>query len=625
MNNTKLEFMANNMSVEELVKMLEQASDAYYNSGEIILSDDEYDFLVDVLKIRSINNDFFKVVGAIDPKEKVKLPYNMGSLDKLKTDFSIKNWKKQYNGFVAVMEKLDGVSLQIVYIDGNVNVFTRGNGEYGRNISHILKYVDIPKIKENLAIRAEILIPKSLYTSFYKETNSSSSFNLRNCVSGLINRVKSDTPELKYAHVVAYEIINSEQNIVSQLSTLQQLGFKTPKVTVLSSEFDCGVLSELLLDWKSASLYDIDGLVISTLDKYIRNQSGNPEYSFAFKQTNDDNIAIVSVEEVEWNISRHGIMKPVLIVEPVKLAGVMVSRVTAHNASIIFNNRIGVGTKVKITRSGDVIPYLLEVIEPSIKPSMPSSKWKWNDSMIDIIYHGDDTRDHDISIIEYFFDTIGVERIKKGIITKLYDNGFDTIKKIMYISEYDLLQIDGIKSTLAKKITNNIYKAVENLTLDMLMNASGIFGIGLGQKRCFQIINEYPNFMNYTSIEKLKQDIIMLPGFSDIMAQIVVDGYLKFKSFYEDLGIKVKSKSIVIRDNPLVSNKIFIFTGFRNEEWERLIVENGGKIGNTVTKNTHMVIVKDIATSSSKIGKAKELNVKICYKQQFEEIIERLK
>lgn len=618
-----LEQWAKQVDLSELEDLLYKASDSYYNSGTSIISDSEYDELFDVLKERNNTSDLINQVGAIDPKGKVKLPYYMGSLTKIKTEKEILSWKKNYKNDIIITEKLDGVSLQIIYENETVNIFTRGDGVYGRNISHIIKHINLPKLNINLALRAEIIIPKDQFESLYVQSNYSDSFNLRNYVSGLINRIKDEPTELKNSHVVAYEIIDSNENLENQLKTLQQLGFKIPQYKILNNNFIIDELSEILNDWKIISKYDIDGIVITNNTPYIRNIDKNPEYSFAFKQLNNDNIAIVKVIDVEWNISRHGILKPVLIVEPTKLSGVMVNRVTAHNGNVIYSQNIGVGSKVKITRSGDVIPYLLEVVECSEQPSMPNESWKWNDTKIDIIYTGNDKRNLEITRLEYFFSTIGVEKMKVGIISKIYDAGFNTIKKIIFISIDELIQIDGIQNALANTIRENIDKAIQNLTLDVLMNASGIFDIGIGKKRCEQIIRNYPNFLEYDSANKLEQDLLKLNGFSDIIVANIISNYEDFKSFYSMLGVSVKS--VENEKSSILNNMCIVFSGFRNKTFEDIIISNGGIVGSSVSKNTYMLVVDDVNKKSSKLEKARQLNVKICDKSDFIKFLTELK
>ena len=545
----------------------------------------------------------------------------MGSLDKIKNEKELSIWKDKFTAnSVVVSEKLDGVSLEVVYENGNISLYTRGDGTYGRNISHILKYIEIPKPVANIAIRAEIIIPKSEFIPFYKESNNPESFNLRNCVSGLINRTKTAVPELKDAHVVAYEIIDSSSTMEEQLNNLQVMGFKVPKYVVLDQhEFTYKNLAELLAEWKEKSDYNIDGVVVTANSVYVRNIDGNPDYAFAFKQLDDNNVSDATVTEIEWNISRHGVIKPVMVIEPVKLAGVVIRRITAHNAQVIYRNNIGKGAIIKITRSGDVIPYLLDVVKPATVPDMPTCSWEWNETGVDIVYTGNRNREQDISKIEYFFSTIGVEGLGLAIVTKLYDYKFDTVKKIIDITVDDLLGIEGFQKRSATRLIDNINAALQNVTLDMLMNASGVFGIGLGAKRCAQIFSSIPNVLEYSSMKELQHEINKIPGFSTIVSSIFIEGLPKFIEFYKELAIPVKTKVLDNVDNLKFSGKTVVFSGVRDKELERYIVDNGGNIGSSISKNTSILVVKDSAAGSSKVNKARELNVLIKSIHEFKE------
>ena len=142
----------------------------------------------------------------------------------------------------------------------------------------------------------------------------------------------------------------------------------------------------MLKERKAESEYECDGIIIAYNTPNERVPIGNPDYAFAFKNVAELETAIVTVKQVEWNVSKDGYLKPILILEPIKLSGVMIKRVTAFNAKYIVENKIGPNTQIKLVRSGDVIPHILEIIKSSKEPQMPTDiEYEWNDSNVDII------------------------------------------------------------------------------------------------------------------------------------------------------------------------------------------------------------------------------------------------
>ncbi len=217
--------------------------------------------------------------------------------------------------------------------------------------------------------------------------------NPRNFVAGRIGGKKL-REGIKDIDFVAYEIINKNPKYKTeipsyQLTKLESLGFKIPKYEILNN-IDFDLLREKLLEFKQQSEYEIDGLIVQPDNGYFRNISGNPQYAFAFKLNLDENIKETEVIEVDWNVSKHGVIKPRLKVKEVNLFGTKVNFVTAHNAKYISDNNIGPGTLIKITKSGETIPYIVEVVKSSSEPQMPEIDYKWNETGVDIIVEGDD-------------------------------------------------------------------------------------------------------------------------------------------------------------------------------------------------------------------------------------------
>ena len=167
-------YKSNKLNKKELEDLLICLTDIYHNSTnqDDILPDEYFDELVDIYESKF---GPWKYTGAKvqNKKEAVKLDYWLGSMDKIKgsapkeAEQFLKNWKKNYNGNYVIQDKLDGVSGLLIYNKGKTSLFTRGNGEEGVDISNLLKYIKIPKITENIAVRGELILNEDIFSKKY--------------------------------------------------------------------------------------------------------------------------------------------------------------------------------------------------------------------------------------------------------------------------------------------------------------------------------------------------------------------------------------------------------------------------------------------------------------------------
>ena len=146
---------------EILIKVLILCSDKYYNTNESLITDEEYDRVYEKLQEIDPNNPYLEQVGADVEGEKVELPYWIGSMNKKKTKEEVNKWIPKYPGEVVISDKLDGKSFILDIKDGNPKLYSRGNGNMGKDISYLLKYIKIPKLEGNYILRGEILISKT--------------------------------------------------------------------------------------------------------------------------------------------------------------------------------------------------------------------------------------------------------------------------------------------------------------------------------------------------------------------------------------------------------------------------------------------------------------------------------
>lgn len=612
---------------KEIIDLLKNADEAFFNTGNTILTDDIYDIIKDYVREKYPKDPYLKRVGA-DEAHKVKLPFYMGSQNKIRDDETeIQRFQEKYKGPYVISDKLDGISCLVMYTQNGVKIYTRGNGTEGQDISHIIQYVQgIPNevATSGLAIRGELIISRKNWEKL-KEYGA----NARNVVAGAINSKIINKTIMSQIEFVAYSLLQPKMELAAGLALVKSNNFKIVRHVVVNS-LNLDLLSKYLVEWRKSAEFEIDGIVVSDNGIYNITKGKNPDYSFAFKSIHTHEQVEVIVTGIEWNVSKDRYIKPIVKFNEIELDGVKIKQATGFNAAYIEKNKLGPGSRIIIIRSGGVIPHIHSVLTQSAngKPGMPENmNYKWNDTHIDIILEDTKNRDHDIQEIIYFMKALDIENMGPGNITKIYDAGFDTIKKIINISVKDLLKIEGFKEKSANKIFDSVQK-IRSVECIRLMDASNTIGRGFGYKKIKLIADTYPFILkqddkNRKQTVALKiEDLVKIQGVSDITARAFLDNIKNFHEFYDDLGIKCGVQPTVdvnvpkahSNSNPksnMIVNKSFVFTGFRNKDLEKYIETQGGSVKTSVSKNTDYLLVADINDQSAKVLKARELGIKI--------------
>lgn len=606
-------------NVKKIVTFLNKANEAYRNTSKPIVSDEIYDAIEDHLRELDPENPFFSKVGAVPLLNKVKLPYWMGSLDKIKDDpKAIEKWKTTYSNDVLISDKLDGNSALIDYKNGSYNLYSRGNGKIGQNISHLIPFLKFPVIRENVAIRGEIIISKRNWEFIHQSHPEFS--NARNLVAGILHSKSPDPNIAKYIDFVAYELIHSSRELIpsDSMKYIRDLGFKVVYNTILN-EKDLTVqnLSDILIHRRSASDYEIDGIVVFHNKIHTLASGKNPKYAFAFKSLLTQTEAEVTVKNVQWNVSKDGYYKPIVLFDTVSLGGVNIQKATGFNAAFIEKNKIGPGTKIIIIRSGDVIPHILRVISGT-QAEFPSGNWEWNDSHIDIRIKKEEKMDaqQKLKILEHFAKTLEIKFVAKGVLSKLIEAGFDDIPKLFKLTVDDLLKLEGFKKTSAEKIIKSIQDTYNSATCVQMMTASNIFGHGFGIRKLNSIIDKIPNILN-RKVPSL-EEVTAIDGIGEISAKAFLEGLPKFFDFMESIPMECKSEKSSSSSDQIFKDEKVIFTGFRNKDWEAVIEKHGGTIVTSISKNTTLLVASDPNEKSAKLEKARSLGIKVISKVDFE-------
>lgn len=601
--------------IEELVEKIVKYNEAY-RTGDALVSDTIYDSLVDRLRDLDPNNEVFSKIGyeIKDLERKSKLPIAMASMNKEKSIQDIHNWFRLKNipqQLMTLTPKLDGLSLCNKV--GTNHSWTRGDGEYGQKSDEhfgLIGNQSLNLLKADYSY-GEVIMPKSVFLDKYVEEFA----NPRNLVSGLLNKKEASEPLMDCVFIrygATHHNFKTKSDLLNHLNDNHLV--KIPFKTVDSSELTEDLLINLFKEWSVD--FEIDGIIIEidSIDEQNRlgreTSTNNPVWARAFKHSSFEQCEEAEILNISWNISKQGLLKPVAHITPIKLDGVTVSNVTLNNAKFVKEMGIGIGSIVKVKRSGMVIPLIVDVITTKdfIIPEIPCH---WNQSGVELVtdYETDEQK---IKKIISFFDILEADNFSEGIIRQLWDNGYQDLKTLLHLNKSDLESLDGFGTRKAEIVYNSIQKSVTNVQLSKVQHASGLFQ-GLGSKKLALL----EHFDTKPSLD----DVMNIEGFAEISAQSYINGYDDFKTFLNDLPITVeKKKEIELLSNDL-DNKQFVFTGVRSKEMEEVITSRGGKIGSSVSKNTTHLIMKSIGSGSSKEKKAIELGIEIMTLSQLEEFL----
>lgn len=612
------------MNEKELSDTIRKANQLYYCDNNPIFTDNEYDILREYILNKYPDNEAakegHKKCNVAIEKNRVKLPYEMWSMDKIKPDTKeLNRWINKYKGPYILSCKLDGVSGLYSTENNEIKLYTRGDGIYGQDISHLIPYLKLPSEKD-ITIRGEFIIKKEVFESKYKNKSA----NSRNLVAGIINQKTISEEKYKDIDFVAYEIINPQMKPSEQMMYLKKLNIDSVKFDMVK-EINNELLSEKLLKWRDDYEYNIDGIIVINDEIYPR-PNGNPDYAFAFKMIISDQVAEAKVLDVIWTPSKDGYLKPRVQIEPVTLGGVKIEYATGFNAKFIIDNKIGLGALIQIVRSGDVIPHILATIQPAENPILPDVEYEWNPTKVDFILK---EKDQDITvrekIITAFFKKIDVEGLGPGNIKRIINAGFDTIPKILAMDIDAFLTVEGFKKTMATKVYDNIQKQVAKSSLPEIMTASNIFERGFATQRFKVILMAYPKILSSKESNQEKvAKLVNIEGIAKKTAENFVKNIAKFINFMEEANLMNKindyEKEISSenkKDKHILFSKKIVFTGFRDKNTIELITKLGGEINNHVSKNTFVVIVKNKEDESDKIEQAKKLNIPIMTLDEF--------
>jgi len=615
MEKVKMFFDMNNE--ENLVEQLKYYDALYYADGDSPVGDIEYDELKEHAKRLFPDNPYFKEVGAPIIGDKVKLPFVLGSLNKVKID-SIQDWlDKQPGNRFLITEKLDGVSFMVTYENGKVAfAATRGDSRTGRDITDKAK-IFCPDLKDrsSKSYRAEAMLIGDAHKKLGYKTR-------RNGAAGILNRdyLKDEESITPMFYEVLDSDLNDEQERYS--SMLEQFGLgRVPNSIIFDKkEHPISVLVTFLEMVKDNGLYEVDGLVITPMD-YEREDVEFPDNKVAFKM-NEKGID-VEVDHVEWKVSRTGRVVPVVNIKPTDFQGVTVERATGFNAKFIMDNKIGKGSIVKMVRSGDVIPYITEMVSPGelhVPNSCSSCGGFLEMKGVDLICKSPTCQAQAFKHVEHFLVTMGAENITQKTLFKLRIN---SIEKAYEIDEFEIAEFDGFGVKRGRQIVGEIEKTLQS-TPDRFIRAFGISNVGKTASKLiydrFRPECENDEHFMQRAWNFLPSELEEIDGIGEVIA----NNYFKNIRYFESLHDFLINKGLQWEEvSKSLAGLTFCMTGkgtYGRKELQMMIEKKGGTV-RSMSKSVNYLVTADPNSQTGKAKKARGYNIPII---SYEDLMEML-
>lgn len=618
----------------------------YYTNSKELLPDSHYDEIEELVKKAQPRHKIWKEVGAPVQKGRIEieLPIYMPSMDKIKPG-TPKLTKFCVPGVAyTIMDKLDGISLQLVYENGvPVQAATRGDGAIGQDISHWIPYMRIPKripIKSRFIVRAETIVATGTFDKKHDKTKTKKGkFKAaRNMAGGVLNKMASSKDFKDYQKhmrdidIVCYEIQEGKTAggpISKQLAFLKRLKFHVvwhQRFPGIDQKNPGGALSAVYNQRIKNSPYEIDGIIVAKDIKYTAQRS-HAKHARAFKENSEAAMEIVTVKSVDWEVSRNNTIVPTISIDPIRLGGVTVSNFLAHSLFYIQNGfkksdakldlpvrPLNKGAKIKVVRSGGVIPYIVEVVKPARRPAEPPMEYKVK-GVHAVVSGSSDTRK--VKRLTHFFVSLGLDGFKASTFQKIFDAGYTTPKKIMNLKESQLAKIETFGSTTVKGLRKEIQRVLDKPSFVDFCVASGYMP-AFGKDRVQKIVDEFGDIIfdwEFESKQHIVDQVQTVRGFKSLATEFA-SGLPKVFKLADNLEVELELPDQEQPTGSMFEDERITFTGVRDDSISDIIKREGGKV-QSMKADTTLLIIKDESYTSSKVDKAEDKGIPVLTLAEF--------
>lgn len=630
------------MTINKIVKLLKEASEAYYNSDETLISDVEFDALKEQLKQLDPTHEFLSEVG-FKPTEmltQVKHQIPMGSLNKTTVE-DFPTWHKKMKGPYSGSLKMDGSSIEIIYVNGRfVQAVTRGDGIIGEDVTqNVRKFKNVPLTMNDKftgSVRGEAILHIEDFQKYFSDKA-----NPRNAANGTVRRKDGDRAE--HLRFYAFDSANGKKfkTHTEKLQYLKNNGFDV--VRHITRGEDVISWFNIIGQIRSSLSFEVDGIVIRLDDEVAFETEGEhgscPKGAVVLKW--EAMKAETVLIDVELTIGHTGAIIPTGKFNPVPIGGVTVSSVLLNNFDYIKGLDLEIGDTVLVERAGDVIPHVVKVVskpkcrKPIILPTnCPFCGFKLEKMGVHLFCKNDDCDGKNLGLVDSWLRKRNIKFIGDGILEMLYNRGLVCKPQdLYYLKEDELSSLplgNGIVGERAKVIIAEIEKSKECF-LNEFIGSLGVKFLGRRQAEIMvsQGVDTLEKFQ-IISIEKLSA----LEGFSTTKATGIVEGLAEMKETIKallDAGVTITETKKEVKKEVVMgklNGQSYCFTGginkvdangvryTRSRMWE-LVEKNGGVVHEDVKSSTTFLVQADPSSQSSKTKKATKMGVGILGEEEF--------
>lgn len=646
---------------KEILTLLIKASDSYYNEGESIITNGEYDQKkdrlimlynrvllpkkeIDIELVKNVEEYLNQVGSPVVVSEWKKAVHKnlMTSLNKVNFRSEFESWENEIGDIsYIILDKMDGGAIDLVYDQGQlVQAITRGDGVEGEDmLSNVLKMKNvrsfIPGFTGN--IYGEIFILRDDFEDLIEKSGRDYK-NPRNTATGLQKTLSGENVE--FLSIYFYDISGIKFNTEEEkLQTIERFGLKTcfwKKVTLAEA---IQVFDEYETTIRATLPYDIDGLVIRANSIALQERhgmlGGNPKAKIAwkFKPMQKETILL----DILWNIGNSRRITPIAILQPTPMGGVTVRRCTLHNVEKFKEFKFKKGCTVLIERANDVIPYLLEnrgggtdeFLIPDVCP-VCGSKTEIRGKFLTC--PNDECSGLGTGNLERWIQVLNIDGLGVKNIQLLYENGL--VKEPADFYKLEISQVSGLKrlgDRSATKIVTNL-RAKMQITLPEFIAGLNMpnFSLETAKTLVEAGYDDIVKMFNAT-----EEQLVQVKGIGEKTASQIKSGLLSkamiIKNLF-DIGILIKLPEKIKIDSNKLAGKTFCFTGaiqaikpdgkrYTRKDMQNLVITNGGKAVDSVNSDVTYLVIADPNFISDSTKRAKKFGTQILTEESFFEML----
>ena len=588
-----------------------------YTNKTPVLSDSEFDYIMELLEKIKPKSKVLGLVGAAPTKNDVDLPVLMGSLHKSKTPEALIKWCTGKSPLFFA-PKYDGVSLLLEYKRGVLHkAYTRGDGRKGRDITHhilsmghtIKKKVPLWVGIDTVYVRGEAVINKNDFASVLKDSTKAK--DPRSLTVGIFNKAKPDAALLAYVDFFAFwcSEIRVTKSLYEDFSALREWIIPASFVKVTKKnlfELTDGERGlKLIVDMLDKLTYKADGIVFYSNEEGFHSNGLDPKGAEAYKPPLERTYK-ATVLDVQWNLSKNKVWVPKVIIDPVTIDdGTTITKTTGFNARFIVDNQVSKGASILIKRAGQVIPHIVSIVKKSNNPVL-LPEGDWNETNVNIVFRSTNSTVK-LKRLVHFIKVAGIEELKDGKLLPAVTKGIDTPLKLYKASKQTWQSLPGFGLKSGESVYDNI-QAKREMTLVDLIYSSSILGGTFGTSKLNIVYSLFKDRM--LTIKPVGKEFAALcehKGLTDKSVQHYTDNLPEIQTFVKEMTEVISIKEPYVGH---LTGKIICFTGVRDSSMEKWLKDAGATIKTGgVTKAVTHVIYKNGVAPTENYTKASALSI----------------